>query len=89
MVRWNVIAAVMLVASCGRIGFEPVTIGPDDARSDAPHALGQRAYLKASNTGAGDRFADDIALSGDGSTLAIGAHLEDSGAVGIDGDQSG
>ena len=34
------------------------------------------AYLKASNTGAGDSFGYSVSLSGD--TLAVGASLEDS-----------
>ena len=39
------------------------------------------AYLKAPNAEAGDFFGWDIALSGDGSTLAVGAVREDSDAV--------
>ena len=46
----------------------------------------QQAYLKASNTGAGDSFGSALALSGD--TLAVGAGLEDSKATGVNGDQS-
>lgn len=38
----------------------------------------QQAYVKASNTGAGDLFGNTLALSDDGSTLAVGAYLEDS-----------
>jgi hypothetical protein len=45
-----------------------------------------QAYLKASNTGAGDFFAAGVALSGD--TLAIGAQHEDSCATGVNGDQA-
>jgi len=45
----------------------------------------QTAYLKASNTDAGDRFGR-IAISGD--TLVAGAGNEDSNATGINGDQS-
>ncbi|HEU4729732.1 MAG TPA: FG-GAP repeat protein [Kofleriaceae bacterium] len=41
----------------------------------------QEAYLKASNTGAGDNFGASVALSGD--TLAVGATGEASGAIGI------
>jgi hypothetical protein len=41
----------------------------------------QQAYLKASNTGAGDHFGFSVTLSGD--TLAIGAYGEASGAVGV------
>jgi cysteine-rich repeat protein len=47
----------------------------------------QQTYVKASNTGAGDQFGVSVALSGDGDTLAIGAHRERSQAMGIDGDQ--
>lgn len=46
----------------------------------------QQAYLKASNTGAGDWFGFSLALEGD--TLAVGADAEDSNAVGIDGLQT-
>jgi len=47
-----------------------------------------KAYVKASNTDAGDQFGSSLALSSDASTLAIGASLEDSNAAGIDGDQT-
>jgi len=43
----------------------------------------QQAYVKASNTGAGDLFGESVALSGDGNTLAVGARFEDSNATGI------
>ncbi|MES2583760.1 MAG: FG-GAP repeat protein, partial [Pseudomonadota bacterium] len=46
----------------------------------------QQAYVKASNTGAGDNFGRSVALSADGTTLAVGAYLEASAATGIDGD---
>lgn len=46
----------------------------------------QVAYLKASNTGAGDAFGTSVALSADGNTLAVGAIFEASAATGIDGD---
>jgi carbonic anhydrase/acetyltransferase-like protein (isoleucine patch superfamily) len=42
-------------------------------------------YLKASNTDGGDAFSRSVALSGD--TLAVGAHLEDSDATGVNGVQ--
>ncbi|MEO6772001.1 MAG: integrin [Kofleriaceae bacterium] len=45
----------------------------------------QTAYVKASNTGAGDLFGHVLALSGDGATLAVGAPLEDGSTPGIDG----
>ncbi len=50
----------------------------------------QQAYIKASNTGSGDRFGRPVALSGD--TLAVGAHREDGNGTGAnsnaDGDNS-
>jgi Cadherin-like beta sandwich domain/FG-GAP repeat len=46
----------------------------------------QQAYVKASNTNAGDTFGQSVALSGD--TLAVGAHFEDSNAVGVNGDDT-
>jgi len=46
----------------------------------------QAAYVKASNTNAGDEFGGAISLSTE--TLAIGASGENSRAVGVDGDQS-
>jgi len=50
-------------------------------------AWSQQAYIKASNTGASDLFGTSVALSTDGSTLAVGAIGESSAAAGIDGDQ--
>lgn len=46
----------------------------------------QTDYIKASNTGAGDRFSNDIALSP--SMLAIGAPYVDSAATGVNGNQN-
>lgn len=46
----------------------------------------QQAYLKASNTDAGDLFGSSVAISGD--TLVVGATAEASNATGVDGDQS-
>ncbi len=48
----------------------------------------QQAYVKASNSGAGDQFGTSVSLSGDGDTLAVGASLEASAATGIDGNQA-
>jgi hypothetical protein len=48
----------------------------------------QQAYVKASNTGAGDNFGSSVALSTDGDTLAVGAQYEDGNATGIDGNQA-
>jgi len=46
----------------------------------------QNAYVKASNTEAGDQFGTTVALGS--SLMAVGAPLEDSGATGINGDES-
>lgn len=46
----------------------------------------QEAYLKASNTDAGDCFGLDVAISGD--TIVVGAHHESSSAVGVNGDEA-
>jgi hypothetical protein len=46
----------------------------------------QQAYLKASNTGAGDSFGQGVAISGD--TLVVGAPSEDSSATGVNGNQN-
>ncbi|TMQ11683.1 MAG: integrin [Deltaproteobacteria bacterium] len=46
----------------------------------------QEAYLKASNTGAGDAFGYGVSLYGD--TLAVGAYGESSAATGINGNQA-
>jgi hypothetical protein len=43
----------------------------------------QQAYLKASNTGAGDAFGLSVAISGD--TIVVGANGEDSNATGVGG----
>jgi len=51
-------------------------------------AWSQQAYLKASNTGASDRFGFELSLSSDGNTLAVGADGEDSNATGINGNQT-
>jgi hypothetical protein len=48
----------------------------------------QQAYVKAPNTDVGDMFGYLLALSGDGSTLAVGAPTENSNAVGIGGNQA-
>ena len=46
----------------------------------------QQAYVKASNTDAGDDFGYSVAL--DGNTLAVGARQEASNATGIGGDDT-
>lgn len=46
----------------------------------------QRAYFKASNTNASDRFGSYVALDGD--TIIMGANGEDSSASGVNGNQN-
>ena len=48
----------------------------------------QQAFLKASNPASGDTFGEDLGISADGNTLAVGAPGEDSNAMGINGAQN-
>jgi hypothetical protein len=48
----------------------------------------QQAHVKAFNPREDDQFGWALAMSRDGNTIAIGSHLEDSGAKGVNGDQS-
>lgn len=70
------------------------TSSPGAAKSGAVYiftrddgAWSQQAYVKASNTSAGDSFGIAVSLSSDGNTLAVGAYLEDSPGTGINGYQ--
>ncbi|HHO69078.1 MAG TPA: integrin [Gammaproteobacteria bacterium] len=56
---------------------------------DGAGAWSQQAYVKASNTGAGDNFGHAIALNGDGSTLVVGASREDSAGTGVNNASQG
>jgi len=47
----------------------------------------QQAYVKAANTEADDEFGSSVALSADGTTLAVGAQFEDSSTTGVRGDK--
>lgn len=46
----------------------------------------QQAYLKASNSGAGDNFGGAVGVSGD--TVVVGAYWEDSSATVVNGNQN-
>ncbi len=48
----------------------------------------QQAYVKASNTDAGDWYGRSVAVSDDGNTVAVGAIKESSAATGVNGDQA-
>ena len=81
-------------------GSSATGIDGDDADNGAPYSgavyvftrasgtWSQQAYIKASNTGGADYFGNALALSSDGSTLAVGAYKEDSNATGVEGDQA-
>jgi FG-GAP repeat len=79
-------------------GIQPPTEGTNDAATDVSTgaayvfvrtggAWTQQAFIKATNTRLNDQFAWALSLSHDGNTLAVGAHLEDSGATGLNGNQ--
>jgi FG-GAP repeat protein len=76
--------AVLMLAACGGGGGG----GGGGAPTSVPVISQQQAYVKASNTGAGDEFGTSVALSADGSTLAVGAIGEASNAGGVGGDQA-
>ena len=82
--------AVLILAACpAPAAPDPPPAGTSDACFDALNVNCDQfaeAYLKASNTGAGDSFGYSVSLSGD--TLAVGASLEDSNAKGVNGSQS-
>ena len=48
----------------------------------------QQVYMKAFNPRENDQFGWAVAISRDGNTIAVGSHFEDSGAKGVNGDQS-
>jgi hypothetical protein len=48
----------------------------------------QTDYIKAFNPDDSDEFGGAVSLSGDGYSLAVGAGLEDSGAIGLEGNES-
>lgn len=48
----------------------------------------QQAYMKASNTEAGDLFGSSVSLTADGGLLAVGANGEDGNATGVNGDDT-
>jgi hypothetical protein len=64
------------------------------AASCSSDTVGQSAssppitYVKASNAREGDQFGAAVAISSDGTTLAVGAPLENSASTGVNGDQA-
>src|SRR5580700_361167 len=78
-------------------GIQPPDAGandePTDTSSGAAYVFvrkdgkwSQQAYVKAFNTRENDQFGWALTISRDGNTIAIGSHLEDSGAKGVNGD---
>src|SRR6266581_1282861 len=94
----NTLATGAITEKSAATGIQPPNEGSNDAASDVSTgaayvfvrngtAWTQQAFIKATNTRLNDQFAWALALSRDGDTLAVGAHLEDSGAIGLNGDQ--
>src|SRR5690606_27309682 len=75
--------ALYLVEACNATGCE--SSSPISTSSAMLAAIG---FIKASNTDADDWFGWSLALSADGSTLAVGAPAENSKATGVNGDQA-
>ena len=48
----------------------------------------QEVYIKSSNSEGGDAFGRSVSVSGNGDRLAVSANGEDSGAIGINGNQN-
>ena len=93
--------ALVLVLAVGSAQAQTLaSAAPAPPASPAPMPLQirQTAYLKASNPHASDHFADggnlpshsgnSIAVSQDGTYIAVGAHQESSAAKGINGNQN-
>jgi hypothetical protein len=79
--RWS--SARYIVEACNTSGCqqsEPVAV--------SHLMLDSIGYFKASNTDAGDNFGFGVALSGDGSTLAVSSPRESSRATGVNGNQA-
>jgi hypothetical protein len=58
------------------------------AAENSAAAVAQVGYLKAAMPGDGDQFGAAVAISGDGSTMAVGAPAENSAARAVNGDQA-
>lgn len=87
------LGVLVVVAGCGRLGFDATSSRANDAASDpAGDTRGDAALLHteitAGNADALDLFGNALAVSRDGSTLVAGAPQEDSGATGVNGDET-
>ena len=94
----NTIAAGAFDEDSSLVGIAPPDQGIGDQSTD--HAIGaayvfvrrndewsQQAFIKPTNSQVNQHFGWTLALSLDGATLAVGAHYENGGASGINGDQ--
>ncbi|MEQ1575311.1 MAG: integrin [Vicinamibacterales bacterium] len=84
--------SVMVVMGCLALAGVAARM---QAQVPAAGQIRQSAYIKASNPEAGDHFGNggtlegfSVAVSGDGTTMAVGAPQEASGAKGIGGNQA-
>lgn len=87
------VSAIFEASNATGVGGDETNNGATDSGAvyvftRAGTSWSQQAYVKASNTGMGDLFGAPVALSADGSMLAVGVNLEASNATGIDGDQT-
>src|SRR5262245_48839547 len=73
---FEVTKGLVLLRVDDRKALYPLTVDP----------IAQQAYLKASNTDAGDLFGFSVAISGD--TVVVGAFVEASAATGVNGNQA-
>jgi len=73
----------IVVGASEEDGADEVVSGAAYVFTRSGETWSQQAYLKASNSGAGDQFGISAAISGD--MIVVGAYHEDSNAVGIDG----
>lgn len=80
-------------------GIQPPGAGANDEKDDTSVGAAyvfvrssgkwsQQAYMKAFNSRVNDQFGWALAISRDGNTIAVGSHLEDSKATGLNGDQT-
>ncbi|PWT85709.1 MAG: integrin [Blastocatellia bacterium] len=98
MMRAGKLAAVIVGVLAIQHGFTSMRAQPSDAGSSPGGQLKQIAYLKASNSAARAHFGcggvldghsgNGVAISGDGTTIAVGAPHESSAAKGINGNQN-
>ena len=88
----RIVGLVFVLAGAAALsadGQQPAARPPRASESSSKTASPwkQAAYVKASNPREGAQFGFAVALSADGSTLAVGSQMEESSATGINGKQ--